>query len=70
MNSHELAKKLLELPDKPVRLYTDHGQTSSEAIQVDEFIYSYDGDYCCPEDDIDPEDRQEDTIDVIEIYGE
>jgi hypothetical protein len=69
MNSHELAKKLLELPNMPVRLFTDHGQVSCECLHVDEHIYSEKADGSFQKSDTDGYEGYDDAIAVIEIYG-
>lgn len=70
MTAHELATRLMGMPDVPVRLFTDHGQTSSPALQLDLHIYSENYGYSCQEWSMGPEDRSPDEIKIIEIYGE
>jgi len=73
MQSHDLAKALLAEPDMPVRLYTDHGQTSSLAFNATISIYSESEEVCFPveqREDFNDGEAFTDEITVVEIYGE
>lgn len=71
MNSHKLAEMLLEMPDVPVKLFTDHGQTISSFHTAKLSRYSENDEVCFEKgsDEWEEEDYS-DLVDVIEIYGE